>query len=242
MNGQTKTIVALTTVILLFAAVFLTWYITSRNILKTKADQPPSAPAATITQTQTPQIASGENQVVSQNQKVSLTLLKGWNFRAVPWVLSPNDGRTLFAGLASGETFYFDAENQKYISLLEKGAITPGQGLVVNSKDGEVLTLPTTAAQVVDETKPFRIALKKNWNLIGNPFNKDIVWNPTIEINNGSKITLDNAQEKNYLSPSYIWSPTSGAYLKVNPGQNIKATQAILIKSGGPLQLIISSQ
>lgn len=245
MTGFGKAIIAITIVGLLAAIIGTTWYLTKRSLVK--ALTPPTLPTQQTTQSQTSdqttatQESKTQEETTAASNKVLIPIVKGWNFKTVPFILSPNKGQTVFSRLSSGDAYYLDAAKQSYISFLESGEVSPGQGLALRSESGEVLELVVNAATAVDETRSFIVPLKTGWNLVGNPFNKDITWNPTLDTGS-QKLSLEKAIEQNVVSKTYAWSPSAESYLVVGPNQTVKKFQAVFIKSGGSAKLIINSE
>lgn len=248
MTGLSKTIIGIIIVGMLTAVIGLTWFFTRRSLVS--ALTPPALPSSATQTSATESTAKKDSTSDTATQttqtetpptvtKVLIPLVKGWNFKSIPYILSPNKGSIVFSKLASSEAYFL--ENQEYTSFLDSGDVGPGQGLALHSTAGEVLEIIANQATAVDETKPFTIALKKGWNLIGNPFAKDINWNPTIDTGT-QKITYEKALSENIISKTYAWSPSSESYLSLDANQTLKKYQAVFIKAGGAIKLIVSSE
>lgn len=236
MTGTMKTLIALTVVLALVATILITYLVTQRILPKATADQPP-----TLTQSNITSSTQSETTTTASSEKIVLPLIKGWNLKTLPYTFSPNDGLTVFSKLSTQDAFYLDPDKQVYSSFLDGGNIVPGRGFWVRSESGEVLEPVANSSQAVDETREFSMNLKKGWNLIGNPFTKDIFWNPSVQTET-RKLTLQQAIDERVVTASYSWSPSGDAYVEVKPGQTLKKFQGVLIKSGGPVKLTLTSE
>jgi hypothetical protein len=169
---------------------------------------------------------------------VTVSIQKGYNLISIPYILSPNDGKTALLGLTSRNAYFM--EGGKWQSLFDKGTLTPGEGIWIQADAAQSYQLPVIATPV-DQTKPFTISLKKGWNAIGNPFNKSITWSPSVKTSKGTT-TYQKAVDAKILSASYDALPTTKNYKKVNPGETVAPFQGLLIESGGDnIDLVISA-
>lgn len=213
-----------------------TWYITTGQN-KSSADTKTNTtvdtkPQANTTITDTPSDTNSSNP--------TLTLKMGWNLVSIPYVLSPNNGKTVLSGLDTKEAYSLDSVTNTWSSLYNSGIITPGEGIWIHSETGQNYQLPGQV-QPVDTSKTFTIQLKKGWNAIGNPFAQSITWNPVVKTTKGTT-NFQKAVAANILSVGYASDPTSGGYITTQPNDTLKAYQGLMVKSGGDnIDLIISA-
>ncbi|TSC92308.1 MAG: hypothetical protein CEN89_761 [Candidatus Berkelbacteria bacterium Licking1014_7] len=229
-------IVLIIFLILFFAgSIYLTWYITKNQ--QGSADVTGTSTSAPATDSSTSAgLTTDETSKDTTAEKVRLILQPGYNLKTLPYILSPNDGKTVFLGLKSQKADVL--ENDEWKNLLsDSRALTPGQGFVVMSENGEVYDLPVSATEI-DQKTPFTIKLKSGWNAVGNPFTHDIKWNPIIKTSRGST-TLTKALEANFLTKPYAYDSAGKEYSQLEVNDTLKFFQGILIKSGGNLDLIL---
>lgn len=230
--------VLLTLVVLMFIAgiVGITWFIAKRGA-SSSADAP-ALPSTANTNTQ-PVPTQSATPTASDSDEKSFTLIlqPGYNLKSLPYILSPNDGKTVLLGLSNREAYYLNSEKQ-WVSLYDSGTISPGQGVWIKSDRGEAYQ-PPVSAKAVDQTKPFTIKLTKGWNAVGNPFNKEITWDPAVKASKGTT-TYKKAIEAKIITVAYKSNPVSKEYEPVNPGDKAAPFSGMLIKAGGDLELIIS--
>jgi hypothetical protein len=214
-------------------SIALTWYIASQRRIEAE-----TAVTSTSTTTTTDRAVSdtGPTSTSESEEIVNLILQPGYNLKTIPYILSPNDGKTVFLNLSSQEVDVLEGGEWKDI-LADSQTVSPGQGMVIYSKEGEVYTLPVSASEL-DQTKPFTIRLTQGWNAIGNPFTRDVKWNPVIRTSKGST-TLDKAITANILSKAYYYDTAGKEYREMATDATWKTFQGLLIKAGGAFDLII---
>jgi len=228
-----KYLLILSLAVFFVASIALTWYIATKWKISANV-----APVATTTKTATTEPASTTQTNVAVNttaELVNLILQPGFNLKTIPYYLAPSDGKNIFSQLKSSEAFILIGE--KWSSLLETGSLSPGQGVIIKSGEGEVYKLPVSATKV-DETKPFTIHLKTGWNAIGNPFSFDVKWNPIIKVAQGST-TFAKATEAHILSGAKRYSAAGKEYEDIATDSAWKTFEGLLSKSGGEMDLII---
>jgi hypothetical protein len=212
--------------LLLLIVIGATWYFTSGKI-KSSAD--------TVTPTTTTTKDKVEDTTLTSP---ILSLQSGWNLKSIPYILSPSDGKTVLLGLDTREAYSMDSSG-KWSSLYQSGNITPGQAIWIRSDLGQSYQLPVQAT-AVDSSKSFTISLNKGWNAIGNPFNKDITWNPTVKTSKGIT-SFKKAVDAKILTVGYTSDTTGKEYKTIQAGDIVKASQGMLIKAGGEnIDLIVN--
>lgn len=233
-SSREKVLFAVIFTLLIVFVVTITWFITKGGA-SSKADENTN-PTPTTTTTTTSQSTTPSTSTSSGN--VKLVLQPGFNLVTIPYILSPSDGKTALLGLATREAFYLN-DAGKWSSLYQGGTITPGQGLWIKSDLGESYQLPVQSTAVATD-KPFTISLHSGWNAIGNPFPKDITWNPSVKTAKGTT-SFKEAVDAKILSVGYISDSVTREYKTVNAGDQIKSFQGLLIRSGGDdISLIVS--
>lgn len=237
MSNREKVLICLVGALALFVLISSTWML-AKNRFNTSADVKnltPSLPAVA-----SPTAGNQNNNSTSQaSEDVTLVLQPGYNLKTIPYILSPNDGKIVFLGLADRQAHYYNSSSS-WTSLYQNGTISPGQGYWIWSEKGEAYKLPVNA-KAVNCQLPFTISLQKGWNAIGNPCPKDIVWNPIIKTTKGTT-SYQKAIDAKILTVSYRSDSISQKYVIVNPGDSIKAFDGLLIESGGDVDLVISTQ
>lgn len=235
--NKLKILILILAIIFFAGSIYLTWYLASQR--QSNADVAQTTASTVPTTEQTTSGTSGSTTVSTDgsiSQKVSLILQPGYNLKTIPYILSPNDGKTIFLNLISRKASAL--ENGEWKDLLtDSRAVTPAQGIIVESQNGEVYTLPGTATEL-DQKKPFNISIKTGWNAIGNPFTHDIKWNPVIKTSQGST-SLKKALEANILTAAFSYNAASKEYEEMKENDTWRTFQGLLIKSGGDLDLII---
>lgn len=237
MSNREKVLICLVGALALFILISSTWML-AKSRFNSSADVKnltPSPPVATNTTTG----SQNNNSVAGASEDVTLVLQPGYNLKTIPYILSPNDGKIVFLGLADRQAYYLNSSSS-WTSLYQNGTISPGQGYWIWSEKGEAYKLPVNAKGVNCQL-PFTISLQKGWNAVGNPCPKDIVWNPTVKTTKGTT-TYQKAIDGKILTVSYRSEPVSQKYVIVNPGDSIKAFDGLLIESGGDVDLVISAQ
>lgn len=220
-------------VLILLGSVFATWYLTKNSI---SADVPVTSTATTATTGSTATSATTGAATTTTTttgstaaSKISIILQPGYNLISFPYILSPNDGKTVLIGLSLKEAWTM--VSGQWTDLFTQGNLTPGVAYWIHSLKGEVYDLPVPAT-AVDATKPFSIVLKKGWNAIGNPFAADIAWNPTVTTVKGST-TLQKALDNKIIGTSFSADPVGNKYLEVKPGDTLRKFGGVVIESGG---------
>ncbi len=223
----------LSLVIFFIASIALTWYIATK--WKISADVSPVATSTKTTIAEPASTTKTDTATSPASEAVNLILQPGFNLKSIPYYLAPSDGKNIFSQLRSREAFAL--VDGKWASLLDSGSLSPGQGVIVQSADGEVYKLPVSAT-AVNKKEPFTIHLNSGWNAIGNPFSFDIKWNPVIKTDKGST-TLVKAVEAKILSVAKRYNAAGKEYEDVAVDSAWKAFEGFLIKSGGEMDLII---
>lgn len=238
LSSREKVLIVTLSVFAVIVVVGGIWLLVAKN--KSNAD----APALPSTENTSTEVTSNEKKestltsTTSTSDKPVLTLQPGFNLVGVPYILSPNDGKTVLLGLSTKEAYYLNSSG-KWISLYNSGTIGPGDGYWIRSEKGEAYTLGVNQATEVDSAKPFSITLKKGWNAIANPFNKDITWNPSVKTTKGTT-SFKKAVSAKIISVGYVSDPISKAYKILNAGDTLDALSGLLIKSGGDVELTVS--
>ena len=246
MNNREKVlIVACSVLTLVVITNIIIMVLTGR--IKTSANVVQTTPAPATTVTTTP--AQTSNNTVTTDKttttttatdtKVIINLSPGYNLISIPYRLVPNDGKTLFANLTSQGAYFLGSDGVWSSLLTDNGQVRPGEAYWVKSA-GESFELPTLQAQEVDSSKAYTIHLRKDWNAVGNPFNKNIIWNPKVKTSKGMT-TYKKAVENKMLTVGYRSDPLTNQYKTVNAGDTLKAFSGLLIKSGGEVDLILSA-
>lgn len=241
-SNREKTLYWVVFLLLVIMVVGVTWYISSGK-LRSNADVVTSSTtkgnsSQTNTSVVNDKTMTGSNSSDISN-KPTISLQSGWNLKTIPYILSPNDGKTSLLGLDTREAYAMGLDGT-WSSLYDSGSITPGEGVWIRSDLGQAYQLPVQA-QAVSLEKSFTIPLHKGWNAIGDPFPSDITWNPTVQTSKGSA-TFAKAVELNILTNGYIPDTTGKVYATVKPGDQLKAFQGMLIKSGGDnINLIVTA-
>jgi hypothetical protein len=228
-SNREKVLSVIIFLLVLIIIVAGTWYITT-GLNKSSADTNIStAPTDTST-----------DNTSEATTKPTLLLKAGWNLVSIPYILSPSDGKTVLLGLDTREAYARNDSTGEWVSLYQSGTITPGQGIWIRSEAGQAYQLPVQTTPV-DTSTSFTISLHKGWNAIGNPFPKDITWNPTVKTAKGST-TFAKAVDAKILSVGYASDPASKEYIAVQPNDTIKANQGLMVKSGGDnIDLVLSA-
>lgn len=239
MSSREKVLVSVIVALLVFSVGGVSWYFfTGKG--KTKADSlSPSTP---------PPTTSGPDGSLSGNpslppevssSEVQLSLFEGDNLVTVPAYLSPNDGKTVFSGNTGIFAYLLDSGG-KWVSLSEKGSITPGQGIWIISD--KAITFPiSVVTKPVSASKSFSITLNKGWNAVGNPFPTEITWDPQVKTSQGTT-SFSKAVEAKIITVGYFADSVNKVYKTISAGDKVKPYEGILIKSGGEkVELIVSA-
>ena len=248
MSSREKVLVCIIAALLVFSIGGVSWYFfTGKG--KSKADSlalsTPSGEQITTTdsssnKTTATSINSADDSITTtvKSSEVQFSLIEGDNLVAIPYYLSPNDGKTVFSG-NTGIVAYLLGSDGQWVSLAEKGSIAPGQGIWIISD--KTTTLPISmVAKAVSQDNAFSITLNKGWNAIGNPFPAEITWEPLVKTSQGTT-SFSKAVEAKIITVGYFADSVNKVYKTVNAGDKIKPYEGMLIKSGGDkVELIIS--
>lgn len=240
MSTREKVLIGIIVLLLVVGTGSIAWLFLSGRA-RSNADVTVSpAPAQTSTTTQkttdTTQTTTTDS-VKSATPDVKLSLVPGFNLIAIPYILSPSDGKSVFYQLDSKEAYYIDSQG-KWISLFDSGTVSPGSGYWVKATNAQSYTIPV-ATKAIPIDAPFTITLKKGWNAIGNPFPQDVVWNPVIKTSKGTT-DFAKAVEAKIITVAYVSDPVTREYTTVNAKDTIKKFAGMLIQSGGDVDLILS--
>lgn len=237
MSTREKVLIAIIFFLLIGMSIGITWVITSG---KNRSSADSTTPLAATTSPTTAALSTGTNASTTAskaNSEIKITLLPGFNLVSIPYILSPSDGKSVFYQLDSKQAFYVGTDG-KWQSLFDSGSVSPGVGYWVKATTAQSYTIPVPTTPIPTDT-PFTITLKKGWNAIGNPFPKDIVWNPVVKTSKGTT-SFQKAIDAKIISVAYSSDSANHLYKAVNENDTVKAFTGMLIQSGGDVDLIVS--
>ncbi len=237
MTTRTKILFALVVLVFVAGIIYLTYYLTRRQI--TKADFP-LLPSSTTSGTSastsepTPAPSSGE---ANQSNSVTLQLSAGFNLVSFGHRLSPADCKNVFANLSTKEVFAL--LQGKWVSCSEsQWSVTPGEGYFVKSKSGENLKVLAQATPVATNER-FPMKLRAGWNAIGNPYPKSFKLElAKVEVQFDDKTeTAKEAIDGKHVSPFHFFDPISGSFKEIKEGDTIELNQGFVIQASGAATL-----
>jgi len=95
--------------------------------------------------------------------------------------------------------------------------VAPGEAYWIGVPERRTIA---PSGRLVDQTRPFRVAVHPGWNQIGSPFITDIDWRDTRVIYNGQSLTLAQARAAEVLL-EYCWTfiklPDAWGYELIHP-------------------------
>lgn len=232
MNPRARVLAVLVMVAFFVGAIYLTYYLTRRQISRADVSLIPP-PTASITPTQTESKTKAETK--ESQGAVTVQLSAGFNLISFGHRFSPSDGKNVFANLSTKDAFFL--KQGKWENFFTGGgSIVPGEGYFVRSASGEALKVPVDGTTVsLDERFTFR--LTKGWNAIGNPF-RAVAWNPEVKVKD-QILRIDEAVAKQYLSDAFWYDPIAKKYEVQKKGDTLPAGRGLLIQSGGEVELIL---
>lgn len=228
MTTRTKILLAL--VVLLFVAgiIYLTYYLTRRQV--TKADFP-LLPSSTTTGTPAPTSEPAEFPGSTQTEAsstVTVQLSAGFNLIAFGHRPAPSDCKNVFANKEA-----FALRQGKWVSCSEsQWSAAPGEGYFVKSKNGENFKIPVGLTPVARDER-FSVELATGWNAIGNPYPKSFTLEFTkLEIQFDDKtMTLKQAIDGQHVSPLHRFNPLSRSFEEIKEGEALEVNQGFVVQS-----------
>lgn len=225
-------------VVLFFGgSIWLTWYLTRRQV--TKADVPlPLTPAST---TQTPTTKEETAAETKQDKEgVTIQLSARFNLISFGHRLAPSDCKNVFTNLSSRDAFAL--KQGKWVNCFseQEWSAVPSEGYFVGSANGENLKVPSSATPV-STTERHSIDVAKGWNAFGNPFPRPFTWQlGQVEVKFSDKtMTYQEAIDRQHLSAAFRFNSIDQKFDQVQDGDTIPVSQGLLVQSGGKGTIII---
>ncbi len=159
------------------------------------------------------------------------TQVSNYQIIAFPLTITNNSVTSVFATLGTYDKTkwrlfdYANGDNREYSAFT---TIEPGKGYWLIVKDN--VTINPGAAQVVqaDDANPFLINLSSGWNLIGNPYNFNLLWSDVLAANSAAAGIAGVSQTMTTLSGSTL--SNAATVLPKYRGAFVKSASAISLK------------
>jgi len=225
MTTKTKILLALVVAVFVAGIIYLTYYVTARQV--TKADFP-LLPSSTTTGISTPERTTDQTVSEPKQGELTLQLSAGFNLVSFGHRLAPSDCENVFPNKE-----VFALIQGKWASCAEsKWPVAPGKGYFVNSKNGENLKI-VAQATAVPTTERQTSTLDKGWNALGNPYPKQFKLDSTkLEVQFDDKtMTLKAAIDSKFVSPLHRFNPLSRAFEEIKDGDMLQGNQGFVIQS-----------
>lgn len=103
---------------------------------------------------------------------ISPVVYSGWNMFSVPLQPENSDPAT---GLGIESPMIYGYASESYRNASDDIALVPGKGYALKLREGGGLKLNVPGTLVSTSTN-FEVILDNGWNLIGNPFNNEVLW------------------------------------------------------------------
>ena len=139
----------------------------------------------------------------------------GLKMVSLPVISEITDPKQVF-GFDADKWAWYDPETKQYVRYPAAPAAALQVGKGFWARFSQEVT-PNAKGDLPDDTQPFTIALKKGWNLIGNPWLVDLIWdvNAIQVMVNGQTKALKDASD---IVEPYAWRWDGNAYqLVIDP-------------------------